>query len=280
MKTNFALLCLSILICTVSCQEKESAVAATAISQKVRLVTNYGEIVLGLYDDTPQHRDNFVKLVKEGVYDSILFHRVIENFMVQAGDPESKNALQTDTLGNGDLPYTVPAEINAKRFHKRGALGAARNGNHARASSAAQFYITQGRLFNDSTLTKAQGRINKWLAENRVVNDPDNASWATILDAVQRDERVLPQDSLGLLRSRVDSLSNLNMNVTKPYTIPETHRTVYKTEGGTPHLDQNYTVFGEVLSGMNVVDSIAAVQTNSLDRPLFDVRIVKAILDE
>ncbi len=196
----------------------------------VELYTTAGIIVLRLYDSTPLHRDNFLKLVKSHYYDSVLFHRVIKNFMIQSGDPESKRAVPGQPLGNGGPGYRVPAEFRATLFHKKGVLAAARMGddvNPEKQSSASQFYIVQGRPFNDREL-----------------------------------------DSIEVVRL-------------KGYKLPAAHREVYKTLGGTPQLDQNYTVFGEVVSGLDVVDSIAGTATSKgpdKDRPLQDIRILKASL--
>jgi len=196
----------------------------------VELVTTKGIIILRLSDSTPLHRDNFLKLVKSHFYDSTLFHRVIKNFMIQAGDPESKQAAAGKSLGDGDLGYTIAAEFRPTLFHKRGVLAAAREGdevNPEKRSSAAQFYIVQGKKFTDAGL---------------------------------------------------DSVETYRLKGRK---IPPEERAVYKTIGGVPHLDQNYTVFGEVVQGMEVVDSIAAVATSKgadKDRPLTDVRILKARL--
>jgi peptidyl-prolyl cis-trans isomerase B (cyclophilin B) len=196
----------------------------------VELYTTAGNIVLRLYDSTPLHRDNFLKLVKSHYYDSVLFHRVIKNFMIQSGDPESKRAVPGQPLGNGGPGYRVPAEFRTKLFHKKGVLAAARMGddvNPEKQSSASQFYIVQGRPFNDREL-----------------------------------------DSIEVVRL-------------KGYKLPAAHREVYKTLGGTPQLDQNYTVFGEVVSGLDVVDVIAGTATSKgpdKDRPLQDIRILKASL--
>jgi len=196
----------------------------------VELITTEGNIFLRLYDSTPLHRDNFLRLVKSHYYDSILFHRVIKNFMIQAGDPNSKNAAAGQPLGNGGPRYTIPAEFRTTIFHKRGVLAAAREGddvNPLKASSASQFYIVQGKTFTDK---------------------------------------------------QIDSIEVVRLH---GYKIPAQQRTVYETIGGTPQLDQNYTVFGEVVSGMDVVDKIASEQTSKgqdRDRPLRDVRIIKAKL--
>ena len=143
---------------------------------KVEMVTSQGTIVLQLYGETPIHRDNFLKLVKEGVYDSLLFHRVIKDFMIQAGDIQSKNADSLARLGSSDLPYQLPSEIRAKYFHKKGALAAARTNNPQRASSSTQFYLVQGRIQNDSLLTYQENRINQFLSRHYAMNDPANSA--------------------------------------------------------------------------------------------------------
>lgn len=198
-----------------------ACIVALAQNHKAKIVTNYGTIVVMLYDGTPQHRDNFIKLANDHYYDSLLFHRVIKGFVAQAGDPMSKYANDTVLLGDSDLHYTVNAEIFPdKYYHKRGALGMARDDNPTKASSACQFYIVQGKIASDSTFIKAKKR-------------------------------------------------------TDGYEIPEAHKQVYRTIGGIPHLDSRYTVFGEVIKGMDVVDKIALVETDKNDRPKKEVRIVK-----
>lgn len=210
--------------------QKDSTIKKKDRKRDVLLETTMGDIVIRLSDSTPLHRDNFLKLVKIGYYDSVLFHRVIQNFMIQAGDPNSKQAKSGVPLGNGGPGYTVPAEFRTTLFHKKGMLSAARTGdnvNPTKASSGSQFYIVQGKIFTD----------------------------------------------VGL-----DSLETFRLNGRK---IPAAQREVYKTIGGTPHLDQAYTVYGEVVKGLDVVDMIAAVQTSKgqdRDRPLQDVRIIKTKL--
>ena len=239
---------------------------------KVEMVTNYGTIVLQFYDETPLHRDNFIQLVESGTYDSLLFHRVIQDFMIQGGDTKSKYADSVARLGDSDLPYTIPAEIVPGLYHKKGALGAARTGNPARASSSTQFYIVQGKIQNDSLLGHNEGRINKMLARHYGTNDPANKPLIDSLEVARTQKDTVLSKELGTrLNLTLDSYWNFDK-----YQIPEAHRQVYQTLGGTPHLDQNYTVFGEVISGLEVVDAIAAVATDSLDRPLGDVRILKA----
>lgn len=258
------------------CNSQQDNQEDTQDLTQVEIDTNFGKLIVELSNKTPKHRDNFIKLVEEGKYDSLLFHRVIEGFVIQGGDPDSKNASPTDTLGSGDLDYMVPAEFDTSLYHMRGALGAARDGNPERASSAMQFYIVQGKLANDSLLEVADERINGWLAQHYYINDPANK--------VFRDSLIKAMDTENWEHYSLyfDSLkkSAKTYNKFERYVIPESHREVYKTVGGIPHLDQNYTVFGKVVKGINVVDSIAAVSTDSLDRPLKDVRILSARLLE
>lgn len=236
---------------------------------RVEMVTDLGTIVLKLYDKTPKHRDNFIALVEKGAYDSLLFHRVIETFMIQGGDPQSKTAAAGDTLGNGGVGYRVPAEFDTTLFHKRGALAAARDNNAERASSGIQFYIVQGRAMSDSLLDIAEGRINGWLAEHYNLNDPANEPLADSLkQAIDNEDWETAQQISMTLRQMAKTYDDFDR-----YAIPEAHREVYRSIGGAPHLDQNYTVFGEVLEGMAIVDSIAAVMVDPLNRPLEDVRI-------
>ena len=210
--------------------QKDSTIKKKDRKRDVLIQTTMGDIVVRLSDSTPLHRDNFLKLVKVGYYDSVLFHRVIKDFMIQGGDPNSIRAAAGQPLGNGGPGYTVPAEFRKTLFHKKGALAAARmgdNSNPTKASSGSQFYIVQGKVFTDAGL---------------------------------------------------DSVETFRLNGRK---IPAEQRAVYKTIGGTPHLDQGYTVYGEVVKGLDVIDKIAAVQTSKAqdrDRPLQDVRIIKAKL--
>lgn len=190
----------------------------------MRIHTDQGECIVRLYNKTPKHRDNFIKLANQGFYNGTLFHRVIQGFMIQGGDPDSKNAAPGTLLGNGDLGYTIPAEFNDSLFHKKGALAAARDNNPAKASNASQFYLVQGKKFTDAEL---------------------------------------------------DKVEQLRLNGRK---IPEWQRQVYKTIGGAPHLDQNYTVFGEVVKGLDLIDSIAAMPTDANARPLTDVKMEVSVL--
>ena len=192
---------------------------------RVKIETDSGTIVVRLYDSTPLHRDNFVKLVKEGFYDGLLFHRVIENFMIQGGDPKSKDAAPGVPLGEGGLGYTIPAEFDSTLFHKKGALAMAREGdnvNPEKASSSTQFYLVEGKPLTDEELDQMEERFK--------------------------------------------------------ITIPENHREVYRTLGGTPFLDMKYTVFGEVESGLDVIDKIAHAPKDSRNRPLKDIKMKISII--
>ena len=242
----------------------------------IEMVTDHGTITLALYNETPLHRDNFVKLAEEGAYDSLLFHRVIETFMIQGGDPDSKYAEPSKSLGGGGLDYRVDAEFVPTLFHKKGALAAARDGNLERASSSMQFYIVQGKIENDSTLDVAETRINQWLGEHYFKNEASNKP---LLDSLQAAIKARDRSKYLFYDDSIKRMSKEFVDFEK-YIIPDEHREVYKSIGGTPFLDQNYTVFGEVIEGLAVVDSIAAVQTGPNNRPVMDVRILSVrVLD-
>jgi len=250
------------------------------LKRDVELVTDKGSIIFRLYDETPLHRNNFLKLVNQSFYDSIIFHRVINNFLIQTGDPESKNALADASLGNGELPYVVPAEINTKYFHKRGAVNAARTGdleNPEQASSSTQFTFIQRKAMTDSLINVSERRINYYLAYNKVIRNPANQNLVRKIRELSSAEN--NKDSLSILESKLNEMTKVEMAEMVPYRIADEQRQVYKTIGGSPHLDQNYTVFGEVLKGMDVVDQIAGVETRKADdRPVKDVRIIKVQL--
>ena len=267
---NYRLLILPVFLSVFLSCSKEAEKQKEVPRTQVEMVTSEGTILLELYNETPQHRDNFIKIINDGVLDSVLFHRVIENFMIQGGDPDSKYANASDTLGNGGLDYRVPAEFHPDLFHKKGVLAAARDGNSERASSSTQFYIVQGRVFTDSLLDVQLERVNGWLAQHYVKHDPANAS---LFDSLNMAYEAEDWENFSRINTQFREMAE-SYDGFQAYAYPETHRTVYKTIGGTPHLDQNYTVFGEVVSGIDVVDSIAASPTNDLDRPVEDVRIL------
>jgi len=201
-------------------------IAQLSIAQTTKVVieTDSGKIVMELYDNTPLHRDNMIKLVKQKFFDSLLFHRCIPGFVIQGGDPDSKRAIAGQMLGNGDLGYKVPAEINDSNYHQRGAVGMARDNNPDKASSACQFYIVTGKVNNDQELDMYSQRSGR------------------IFTPAQRE--------------------------------------MYKTQGGTAMLDGNYTVYGKVLEGMDVVDKIANMPRGQADRPLTDIRMNKVYILE
>ncbi len=189
---------------------------------RIKITTDSGVIIVRLYDKTPKHRDNFIKLVTDHFYDSLLFHRVINEFMIQGGDPQSKDANAGVMLGGGDIGYTIPAEFDTSLYHKKGALAAARNNNPEKASSGCQFYLVQGRKYLDA------------------------------------------------------ELNQMEMQMGRKFSMIQ--RMIYKQVGGTPFLDMNYTVYGEVEKGFEVIDKIASVPKNEMDRPLGDVRMKMEIV--
>lgn len=258
-----------------SCNSKTTEVTTEINERKVvEMVTNHGTIILELYNETPLHRDNFIKLINEKAYDSLLFHRVIKNFMVQAGDPDSRNATPETVLGEGDLNYTIEAEIRPNLFHKKGALAAAREETLGRVSSAMQFYIVQGRVFHDSLIDKNEKRINEMLAKHYTINDSlYQPLWNILKEATEKKDRELYMRLNDSINTIAETYSNF-----KNYKIPEIHREAYRTIGGTPHLDQSYTVFGQVIDGLEVIDAIGKTKTNDLSRPLSDVKILSVRL--
>lgn len=244
--------------------------------QMIEMVTNYGTMILELYNETPLHRDNFINLANNSAYDSLLFHRVINKFMIQGGDPDSRKAKPNDTLGEGDAPYLVNAEFNTELFHKKGVLAAARDDHPLKSSSAMQFYIVQGKKFNDSLLDLAQIRINKNFAHEYFRTD---TSKKPLLDSIQHALDIDDMERYGALMDRIYSMASAEDDFI-PYLIPEKQRDVYKSLGGTPHLDQNYTAFGELVKGIEVLDAIAKVETDALYRPKEDVRLITVRLLE
>lgn len=198
--------------------------AQTPTHYYIQVHTNKGDGILKLYNETRKHRDNFVKLVREGFYDSLMFHRVIHNFMIQGGDPDSRYAASRQQLGNGGPDYKIPAEINPDLIHKKGVIGAARDNNPTKESSASQFYFVQGHVFSQASL---------------------------------------------------DSLEQFRLKS----KLTDKQREVYSTIGGTPHLDGNYTVFGELIEGSDFIDKITVVKTDDHDRPFQDERFSLKVLD-
>lgn len=276
-KINYRYIFMTLLAGLLACNPTiEEGVRRNDLGKDIEFKTDLGEIVFRLNDETPKHRNNFIKLVNQHFYDSLLFHRVINHFVIQTGDPESKLSETGEPLGASDLPYSIPAEFNPNLFHKRGALNAARDDNPERASSSTQFTFIQGMIYSDSMLAIAEKRINNWLAYNKVIHLPENKDLVAILDGLK--QRQTNTDSINMVAEQLKMLAGIELEKSVLYKIPENQREVYKTIGGAAHLDQNYTVFGEVIKGMAVIDSIAKVQTDTLDRPVQDVRIISAKL--
>lgn len=247
----------------------------------VLIETSKGSMIARLFNETPLHRDNFLKLVQQSFYDSLLFHRVINSFMIQGGDPDSKKAGPEKKLGDGDLKYTIPAEFKKELFHKKGMLCAAREGddiNPQKASSACQFYIVQGKKFDDESLKKAEYRINRELLnklKNDVLSAPEN-QYMKLKEEKFRSEK--NNDSLLVISKKIEELILPVYEKTPHYTFSEEQKQTYKTIGGTPHLDGSYTVFGEIVYGQEVIHKIAGSATNKDDRPLENIRMKMTIL--
>ncbi len=238
----------------------------------VEIQTSEGDITVRLFGDTPKHRDNFLKLVKDGYYDNVLFHRVINEFMVQTGDPESKSAPVGKMLGSGGPGYTLDAEIvYPAHFHKRGALAAARQGdqvNPERRSSGSQFYIVTGKAYNDSTLSQMERQIDM-MQKQQIFNDLTKQ----YKDSIMNMRRNRDQAGLQALQEELIAITEKKA-AENPASLTPAQREAYTTKGGTPHLDGQYTVFGEVVSGMDVVDKIEKAETDGNDRPVKDIRIL------
>ena len=261
----------------------KTGLSQTYSKETILISTEFGNMKIKLFNETPKHRDNFLKLVREHFYDSLLFHRVIQDFMIQGGDPDSKHAEPAKLLGDGDLKYTIPAEFVTTLCHKKGMLCAARNGddvNPEKSSSACQFYIVQGKVRTDEDLIAYEKRINKSLItklKEDILNKTENKSLKEKIDAFKKEQN---NDSLMVYFKIVNKLVDEEYTKTPHYSFPTEHRNIYKTIGGTPHLDSQYTIFGEVIEGLGVIDKIAAVGKNKDDRPLIDIRMKISIIEE
>ena len=269
---------MTLISCSASSNGNKSDAApqdkSTEKMTKVELETSLGNIVVELYNETPQHRDNFIKLVNEGYNDGVLFHRVIQDFMIQTGDGNSKNAGPETSLGDGDPGYTIEAEfVYPKYFHKRGALAAARTGdqvNPERRSSGSQFYIVTGKIFSMDDLQMMTKRLSDGKKQDifrRLVMENQN----------RIKEMQESQDMAGLDALQKELIEKTEAEAAQtPFKLTDEQLNAYTSIGGTPHLDGQYTVFGEVVSGMDVVDKIQNTTTGRLDRPTVDIKIVKA----
>ena len=253
----------------ISCGRAEK----TGNETQVLLKTEFGNIKLKLYDDTPEHKKNFLKLVNEEFYNGSLFHRVIQNFMIQGGDPDSKNAEPGKRLGAGNVGYTIPAEIIPAHFHKKGALAAARNNNPEKRSSGSQFYIVQGEVMTSGALDTMEMTINN-RARNNFYQDKFNAASDELNEFRKNNDESGFNIRVAEIRAEADSLwaSQPKMTFT-----PE-QRQAYTTVGGYPSLDGEYTVFGEVVEGFDVLDKIAAVEVDQYNRPLKDIKMEMEVI--
>ena len=264
-KIFFPLLLVSLLLFTNACQKNKEPL--------VDIITTEGTITIKLYKNTPQHRDNFIKLVKGGYYDSLLFHRVVKDFMIQSGDPDSKTASHNRMLSDGGPGYTLPAEIHYPTyFHKRGALCAARLNNYQnpeKRSSGSQFYIVLGEKFTNVELDSIEKdayekKITQIMQKNIAIHRPKINEFSLIND----------KKTLATLQDSIAALAAKEVQETSFFTFTKEQRKIYTTLGGTPNLDKEYTVFGEVVSGWEVLDKIAQAPIDRNQRPVNEIRII------
>lgn len=280
MKKSIWIIIIILIAGTTSCQSGKKEVNNKMENQKetlLKIETSMGDIKVKLYNETPQHRDNFIKLAKKGTYEGTLFHRVIKDFMIQAGDPDSKNAPKGKMLGSGDVGYTIPAEfVYPKYFHKKGSLSAARQGdnvNPEKASSGCQFYIVTGQVYNDSTLLSMEQQKN----QNKLTAIFNSLAQKHMKE-VYKMRKENDQDGLYDLQEKLFAEAEAEAAKLPDFKFTPEQIQGYTTVGGTPHLDNEYTVFGEVVEGIEVVDAIQKVTTNSSDRPEEDIKIIKVAL--
>jgi cyclophilin family peptidyl-prolyl cis-trans isomerase len=271
MKRILSFLSLVVLILLSQCSQDSSDYVVT-------IKTNQGDMIAILYDETPKHKANFIKLAKEHYFDSLLFHRVIEGFMIQGGDPDSKKAQPGQNLGMGGPGYTVDAEINPQYFHEKGALSAARLGdqqNPAKASSGSQFYVVQGRIILPEDLDGLridQGKLNAGFQQ--ILQNPANQSLIDSLNMLyMAGDMPAYQRKVFSLVPRIEKETGIKIYK----EVSEERIKAYTTVGGAPHLDGDYTVFGKVISGLEVIDKIARLPRDNSDRPLEDVRMTVTV---
>jgi len=252
-------------------------------NETIVLSTPYGSMKIKLFKETPLHSENFLKLARKGFYDSLLFHRVINNFMIQAGDPDSKRASDTAALGNSDVGYWIPAEFNKKIYHKKGRLCAAREGddvNPDKESSGCQFYIVMGKKYDSLALKKAEIRVNRYVVSKINYTTAFGGKSPALKALYLRLQQQNKNDSITyLVKQLTDPVSIAEYHKTPRYIFSEEQKKVYGTIGGTPHLDNNYTVFGEVIEGLEIIDKIAGVKTDKNDRPLENIRMKITVIE-
>lgn len=275
---GFRVLAAVVLVACMNCGSKPSTTAQSlktdttmqTTTPLVRISTNLGDIVVRLYDETPEHRDNFLKLAREGYYDSTLFHRVIKDFMIQGGDPDSKGAPAGKRLGSGGPEYTLPAEfVYPQYYHKRGVLSAARQAdqvNPERRSSGSQFYIVWGKTYSEKELTQLAAQLDGQRGQ-QIFNELASHH----RDSIQAMYKAGDQKGLMALQQRLAAETDKLLKATPGFAFTPEQVKDYTTIGGTPFLDNQYTVFGEVVEGLDVVEKIQSVATGSADRPKEDV---------
>lgn len=279
-------ICIATITCTSQEQKtktskgKKQEVKVVALNQKIKIHTDYGDIIVLLYDKTPLHRDNFIKLVNEGFYNGTLFHRCIKEFMIQGGDPDSKNAQPGVVLGNGGPGYTIKAEFVPEFYHKKGVLSAARMGdnvNPGKESSGSQFYIVQGKKFNLQELNNIEARLNQ-SRRAELVNSIIAYPPKELQEKVDSAKAVGTNESYTQLISQIEPYIEAELIKKGKFAFSEEQKKAYTTLGGAPHLDGAYTVFGEVIEGLDVIDKIAELPRDKSDRPLTDVKMTMEIL--
>ena len=273
MKTNQLIIIAVITVMFAACGAGSKKSNDMEKRTQVKIETTMGDIVVELYNETSKHRDNFIKLAKEGMYDSTLFHRVIRQFMIQAGDPESKTANDTAMLGGGDVGYTIPAEFVPKYFHKKGALAAARMSddvNPNRESSGCQFYIVTGRKFREAQLLDMAGQKN-----NARVDEIFNELARKHMKEIYKLRKAGDNEALLELQDSLEAQAYAQYKEEEPFMFTPEQLAAYSTIGGAPHLDGAYTVFGQVVSGIETVEKIEGTKTGKADRPVENVRILK-----
>ncbi len=270
MNKSASFLLLFILVLATSCAQKKDYV--------VTIKTQYGDMVAILYDETPKHKENFIKLAKEHYFDSLLFHRVMSGFMIQGGDPNSKKAKLGEPLGMGGPDYTIPAEFNSKFFHDKGTLSSARipdDRNPEKASSGSQFYIVQGSVIPEASINDLRyDQMKLTMGLRQIISKPENKSLLDSLNALYyAGDMQAYQKKIFSLVPRVER--ETGTKVTKDLS-PEKVK-AYTTVGGSPHLDGEYTVFGKLIKGLEVIDQIAAQPVDAANRPFADIRMTVTV---
>ncbi len=250
--------------------------AQTLCKETIIIETKFGVMKLKLYEETPLHKANFIKLVKRGFFDSLMFHRVINNFMIQGGDSLSRRAKPGDSLGHGDIGYSIPAEFNPLLIHKKGRLAAARESddiNPKKESSASQFYIVMGKKRTLEDLKKYEDRINNTHYTNCARAFMKTEDGKNLKQTYNRLKAENKADSAEMINAKIEATIKAEHLKTPEYKFNAVQTEVYTTVGGTPHLDGTYTIFGEVIQGLEIIDKIAAVKADKKDRPLEDIRM-------